>query len=131
MPSLSSQYNLYKLVFFLSTNSLNAVCKFHLLFFAAFVVISRFYLNQKKTMEINPRHPLVQELRQRVENDESDQTTIDLAKVLYDTAVLRSGFFVKDTATFAGRIERMLRLSLGVDPDLPVSCCSQSLWFFL
>ena len=74
-------------------------------------------------MEINPRHPLVQELRQRVENDESDQTTIDLAKVLYDTAVLRSGFFVKDTATFAGRIERMLRLSLGVDPDLPVSCC--------
>ena len=75
-------------------------------------------------MEINPRHPLIQELRQRVENDNTDETTIDLAKVLYDTAVLRSGYFVGDTATFAGRIERMLRLGLGVDPDLPVSGCS-------
>ena len=83
----------------------------------------RYYLNQKKTLELNPRHPLIQELRQRVENDDTDQTTIDLAKVLYDTAVLRSGFFMGDTANFAGRIERMLRLSLGVDPDLPVSCC--------
>ena len=49
----------------------------------------RFYLNQKKTLEINPRHPLIKELLKRVDDDASDQSTMDLAQVLYDTAVLR------------------------------------------
>ena len=74
-----------------------------------------FYASQKKTLEINPRHPLVKELRRRVEADEQDETTGDLARVLYETAVLRSGFALKDSGDFAKRIERMLRLSLGVD----------------
>lgn len=72
-------------------------------------------------MEINPRHPLIKELQRRVEKDESDDTNIDLARVLFDTAILRSGFALPDSATFAGRIERMLRLSVGVDSDAPVS----------
>ena len=70
-------------------------------------------------MEINPRHPLIKELQQRVSEDEADSTTIDLANVLYETAVLRSGYALKDSADFAGRIERMLRLSLGVDVEAP------------
>ena len=47
--------------------------------------------------------------------DEQDDTTSDLARVLYESAVLRSGFALKDSADFSSRIERMLRLSLGVD----------------
>ena len=66
-------------------------------------------------MEINPHHPLIRELQHRIENEEQDQTTSDLAQVLYEAAVLRSGYALKDLADFAGRIERMLRLSLGVD----------------
>ena len=49
----------------------------------------RFYLNQKKTLEINPRHPLMKELLKRVEDETTDDATTDLAQVLYDTAVLR------------------------------------------
>ena len=75
----------------------------------------RFYAGQKKTLEINPRHPLIRELQRRIENEEQDQTTSDLARVLYEAAALRSGYALKDSADFAGRIERMLRLSLGVD----------------
>ena len=56
--------------------------------------------------------------------EDTDQTTIDLAEVLYDTAVLRSGYIMKDTVDFAGRIERMMRLGLGVDADAPVSTCT-------
>ena len=81
----------------------------------------RWYLTQKKTLEINPRHPLVKELQRRVEKDESDDTTVDLAKVLFDTAILRSGYALPDSSSFASRIERMLRLSVGVDSDAPVS----------
>ncbi|XP_065910732.1 endoplasmin-like [Dysidea avara] len=81
---------------------------------------SSFYMNQKKTLEINPRHPLMKELLRRVENEDQDQTTTDLANVLFDTAVLRSGYDLKESVEFAGRIERMMRLSLGVDLDAEV-----------
>ena len=80
-----------------------------------------FYSMQKKTMEINPRHPLIKELQRRVSEDETDETTSDLARVLYETALLRSGYVLQDSGDFAGRIERMMRLSLGVDLAAPVS----------
>ena len=67
-------------------------------------------LTQKKTLENNPRHPLVKELQCRVEKDESDETTVDLVRVMLDTAILRSGYTLPDSSSFAGRIERMLKL---------------------
>ena len=69
---------------------------------------------------MNPRHPLIKELLRRVESEETDKTTSDLARVLFETAVLRSGYALGDSSDFAGRIERMLRLSLGVDLSAPV-----------
>lgn len=78
---------------------------------------NQYYANQKKTLEVNPRHPLVKELKKRVDLDKDEQTTKDLAVVLYETATLRSGYALPDTAEFAGRIERMLRLSLNVELD--------------
>lgn len=79
-----------------------------------------YYANQKKTLEVNPRHPLVKELLKKVETDKEDKTAKDLARVLFETATLRSGYMVKDSQDFAGRIERMLRLSMGVDLEAMV-----------
>lgn len=73
-----------------------------------------YYATQKKTLEINPRHPLVKELKRRVEDEQDEQTTKDLAQVLFETATLRSGYTLQDTSGFAARIERMLRLSMDV-----------------
>jgi heat shock protein beta len=81
---------------------------------------SNYYANQKKTLEINARHPLIKELKERMETDKDDQTTKDLAEVLLETATLRSGYSLQDTAAFAGRIERMLRLSVDVPLDAEV-----------
>lgn len=78
---------------------------------------NQYYANQKKTLEVNPRHPLVKELKRRVDDAQDDQTTKDLAHVLFETATLRSGFSLPDTADFAGRVERMLRLSMNVGLD--------------
>ena len=72
-------------------------------------------------MELNPRHPLVKELRSRVENDEKDEAATELAMVLFETATLRSGYGLKDTAAFAARVEKMMRRSLGVSLDEQVS----------
>lgn len=59
----------------------------------------RYYANQKKTLEVNPRHPLVKELLKRVETDKEDKTAKDLARVLFETATLRSGYLIKVSST--------------------------------
>jgi len=74
-----------------------------------------YYLNQKKTLEVNPRHPLVKELLRRVEDNPADETAKDMALMMYNTATLRSGYMLKDTVNFAEHIEKMMRQTLGVD----------------
>ncbi|XP_011186065.2 endoplasmin homolog [Zeugodacus cucurbitae] len=76
-----------------------------------------YYLNQKKTLEINPRHPLIRELLRRVEADEADSTAKDMAVMMFRTAILRSGFMLQETSDFADTIEKMMRQSLGVPLD--------------
>merc|ERR1711902_251606 len=76
-----------------------------------------YYLNQKKTLEINPRHPLIKELLRRVEDNPADKTASDMAVMMYNTATLRSGYSLKDTVNFAQQIEAMMRQTLGVDAD--------------
>jgi len=73
-----------------------------------------FYLSQKKTLEINPKHPVVKELLRRVEADEQDPQAKDIAVLLFDTATLRSGYYLQDSADYAGRVESLLRKSLGI-----------------
>merc|ERR1712218_149377 len=76
-----------------------------------------YYLNQKKALEINPRHPLIKELLRRVEDNPADASAKDMAVMMFNTATLRSGFALKDTVNFAEQIEIMMRKSLGVDVD--------------
>ncbi|XP_072026800.1 endoplasmin-like [Amphiura filiformis] len=76
-----------------------------------------FYSTQKKVLEINPKHPLMGELLSKVEADEEDPVAHDLARVMYETATLRSGYLLEDSAGFATRIERMLKLSMNIDID--------------
>jgi heat shock protein beta len=81
---------------------------------------SEYYMNQKKIFELNPRHPLVKELHQLVQEDKENQRAKELAELLFDTATLRSGFYLKDSTEFAERVERMLRTSYGISPDAKV-----------
>jgi len=76
-----------------------------------------YYLNQKKTLEINPRHPLIRELLRRVEADEADETAKEMATMMFRTATLRSGFMLQETADFADSVEKMMRQTLGVPLD--------------
>jgi len=75
------------------------------------------YMVSKRTMEINPLHPIIKELKSKSDQTPDDEALKDLANLVYDSAVVGSGFAVSDTKEFAQRINRIVALGLGVDPN--------------
>lgn len=68
-------------------------------------------------MEINPDHPIVVQLKAKVDADASDRTVKDLVWLLFETALLTSGFSLEDPTSFSGRIHRMIKFALNVEDD--------------
>merc|ERR1711915_153559 len=68
-------------------------------------------------LEINPDHSIIENLRQRAEADKNDKSVKDLVLLLFETALLSSGFSLEDPAFHAKRIHRMIKLGLGIDED--------------
>ncbi|KAL1456378.1 hypothetical protein WDU94_001109 [Cyamophila willieti] len=75
------------------------------------------YMAAKKHLEINPDHNIIETLRQKADADKNDKAVKDLVMLLFETALLSSGFALECPQVHASRIHRMIKLGLGIDDD--------------
>ena len=75
------------------------------------------YMTSKKTLEINPTHSIITTLVAKAESDASDKTVKDLIWLLFDTALLTSGFALEQPTIFANRIHKLIKIGLDISAD--------------
>jgi heat shock protein 90kDa beta len=78
------------------------------------------YMKGKKTLEINFRHPLVDALKQKFEEDTEDESAKNLAVIMFETALIESGFVIDDAKSMASRVFDLLKDKMGVEKDAPL-----------
>ncbi|XP_004238368.1 endoplasmin homolog [Solanum lycopersicum] len=78
------------------------------------------YMRGKRVLEINPRHPIIKALRERVVTDPEDESVKLTAKLIYQTALMESGFDLSDPKDFASHIYSSVKSSLNISPDATV-----------
>ena len=78
------------------------------------------YMISKKTLEINPKHGIIKELKAQIEKDSNSSNIKDTIWLLYDTSLLNSGFSIEDPNAFAKRTYKMILFGLQ-DDSLPAT----------
>merc|ERR1712159_641896 len=73
-----------------------------------------------KTLEINPNHPVIVDLLSKVKASKDDATALDTCQVLFQTALIESGYEITDPSALVNRVYRLMSKELGVDPDAPL-----------
>merc|ERR1712125_159241 len=77
-------------------------------------------MSGRKTLEINPNHPVISDLLTKIKADKADPAALDTAQVLFQTALIESGYEIADPSALVNRVYRLMSKELGVDPDAPV-----------
>lgn len=81
------------------------------------------YMLAKKTLELNPHHPVIKEMLQRVKNadgGEIDEEVSEYGTLLYNMGLLNSGFLIENPTEFILPMQKLLKVGFGMRKDAPV-----------
>jgi len=75
------------------------------------------YMMSKKNLEINPQHPIIKNLKERLsgEDESSHKIATNLIHLIYETSLINSGFTLENPTNFSHRMFNMVKLGLGID----------------
>jgi len=77
-------------------------------------------MSGRKTLEVNANHPVIVDLLSKIKADKTNAAALDSAQVLFQTALIESGFEIADPSALVNRVYRLMSKELGVDPDAPI-----------
>merc|ERR1711959_611994 len=77
-------------------------------------------MSGRKTLEVNANHPVIVDLLSKIKADKEDAAALDTAQVLFQTALIESGYGIADPSALVNRVYRLMSKELGVDPDAPI-----------
>merc|ERR1712139_51209 len=77
-------------------------------------------MSGRKTLEVNANHPVIVDLLSKIKADKEDAAALDTAQVLFQTALIESGYEIADPSALVSRVYRLMSKELGVDPDAPI-----------
>merc|ERR1711998_680940 len=77
-------------------------------------------MSGRKTLEVNPNHPVVVDLLNKIKADKENPAALDTAQVLFQTALIESGYEIADPSALVKRVYQLMSKELGVDPDAPI-----------
>jgi HSP90 family molecular chaperone len=83
------------------------------------------YMLAKKTLELNPHHPVIKELLQRVKSaqaagEEVEPEVQEYGTLLYNMGLLNSGFMIEDPTSFINPLQKLLKVGFGLKKDAPI-----------
>merc|ERR1712039_1015169 len=78
-------------------------------------------MSGRKTLEVNPNHPVVIDLLSKIKENKEDPAAKDTAQVLFQAALIESGYELADASALVNRVYRLMSKELGVDPDAPLT----------
>merc|ERR1712066_716986 len=74
----------------------------------------------KAILEINPNHPIVQDLENMVEKKLNNSKTKNFSMLLYDVARITSGYEISDSGEFAKRVMSLMTRDFNSSDDVHV-----------
>merc|ERR1719419_11461 len=77
-------------------------------------------MSGRKTLEVNPNHPVIADLLTKVKANKEDKAAMDTSQVLFQTALIESGYEIADPSALVKRVYSLMSKELGVDPDAPL-----------
>jgi len=80
-------------------------------------------MQAKKTLEINPHHSVMKEMLAKLKessDEKLDEPTEDMARLMFNMALLNSGFNIDDPSAFTGPLQKLINVGFGLSRDAPI-----------
>jgi len=82
------------------------------------------YMQSKKILEINPKDELINKIKEKSDLGEKID---DLVIMMFDTALLTSGFTLENPARYAKKIYNVMKLYSGIETSNPIEASKEEL----